>query len=173
MVRDETWGFLDGGIRLERAQFTVALLASTLAQERPPIIDGQLTEAVLEVGESILTHRRRTVAGEGPVWPIHSAVSLLLLDKGNPRSVAFSVDRLAEDLHLVGDEVLAAKAQALADLVARVDLVEACAGDRSGLAEILAEVRASLFSISDDLTRRRFARKTSQRTLPINWGVTS
>ncbi|GGO88973.1 hypothetical protein GCM10011584_17260 [Nocardioides phosphati] len=173
MVRDETWGFLDGGIRLERAQFTVALLAATLAQERPPIIDGQLTEAVLEVGESILTHRRRTVAGEGPVWPIHSAVSLLLLDRGNPRSVAFSIDRLAEDLHLVGDEVLAAKAEALAGQVARVDLVEACAGDRTGLAEILGEVRASLFAVSDDLTRRRFARKTSQQTLPINWAVTS
>lgn len=173
MVRDETWGFLDGGIRLERAQFTVALLASTIAHERPPIIDGQLTEAVLEVGESILTHRRRTVAGEGPVWPIHSAVSLLLLDKGNPRSVAFSVDRLVEDLRLVGDDVLAAKAEALADHIARVDLVEACTGDRSGLGEILAEVRATLHAVSDDLTRRRFARKTSQRTLPISWAVTS
>lgn len=173
MVRDETWGFLDGGIRLERAQFTVALLAATLAQERPPITDGQVTEAVLEVGESILTHRRRTVAGEGPVWPVHSAVSLMLLDRGNPRSVAFSVDRLAADLRLVGDEVLVAKVESLADQLARVDLVEACAGDRSELGVVLGEVRATLFSVSDDLTRRRFRRKMSQRVLPIGWEVTS
>lgn len=170
MVRDESWGFLDGGLRLERAQFTVALLLATLAEERPPIIDGQVTEAVLEVGESILTHRRRTVAGEGPVWPVHSAVSLLLLDKGNPRSVAFCVDRLVEDLRLIGDEVLVARAEALAAEIAQVDLVAVCAGDRSGLADALTSVRRSLHTVADELARRRFRRKAAQRSLQINWG---
>jgi uncharacterized circularly permuted ATP-grasp superfamily protein/uncharacterized alpha-E superfamily protein len=170
MVRDEAWGFLDGGLRLERAQFTVALLLATLAQERPPIIDGQVTEAVLEVGESIITHRRRTVAGEGPVWPVHSAVSLLLLDKGNPRSVAFCVDRLVEDLRLIGDEVLVAKAEALAAELARVDLVGVCAGDRSALADALIGVRSTLHGVSDELSRRRFRRKAAQHTMPFNWG---
>lgn len=171
MVRDESWGFLDGGMRMERAQFTVSLLQATLAIERPPIIDGQVTESVLEVGESILTHRRRTFAGEGPVWPVHSAVSLLLLDRGNPRSVAFCVDRLVDDLRLIGDEVLVAKAAALAGELALIDLVEACAGDRTALSAILFEVRATLAAISDELDRRRFRRKPSQRTLPFSWAV--
>ena len=65
MVRDQTWGFLDGGIRVERAQLTLALLRATLTSERPPVIDGQVTEAVLEASESIITHRRRTTSGRG------------------------------------------------------------------------------------------------------------
>jgi uncharacterized circularly permuted ATP-grasp superfamily protein/uncharacterized alpha-E superfamily protein len=169
MVRDESWGFLDGGLRLERAKLTASLLRSTLALERSPIIDGQVTEAVLEVGESIITHRRRTVAGEGPPWPVHSAISLLLLDRGNPRSVAFQVDRLVEDLGLVGDAVLAERASTLARDLASVDLVEACAGDRSALALLLGSVATTLRGISDDLSRRRFSRKTAQHVLPSVW----
>jgi uncharacterized circularly permuted ATP-grasp superfamily protein/uncharacterized alpha-E superfamily protein len=171
MVRDESWGLLDGGQRVERAQLTAALLGSTLARERSPIIDGQVTEAVLEVGESIITHRRRTVAGEGPPWPVHSAVSLLLLDRGNPRSVAFQVDRLVEDLHLIGDELLVERAAEMAADLARVDLVEVCAGDRSALAALLDTVVGTLRGISDDLARRRFRRKPSQRALPTVWSV--
>ena len=113
MVRDQTWGFLDGGVRVERAQHTVALLRATLAVERPPIIDGQVTESVLEVCESILTHRRRTASGEGPAWPIHSATSLLLADTGNPRSVAFQVARLGDALRLAGDDDLLGRTEAL------------------------------------------------------------
>jgi len=171
MVRDESWGFLDGGIRLERAQLTAAILRATLATERSPIIDGQVTEAVLEVGESIITHRRRTVSGEGPAWPVHSAVSLLLLDRGNPRSVAFQVDRLAEDLVLVGDEVLVAQAQSLAADLSALDLLTLCAGDRTALAAALVDVGVRLRTVSDDLARRRFSRKTAQHVLPTVWSA--
>ena len=169
MVRDQSWGYLDGGLRLERALMTSDLLRSTLARPRPPFIDGQVTEAVLEVGESIITHRRRTVAGVGPAWPVLSAVTLLFTDRSNPRSVAFQIDRLAEDFRLIGDEFLAERTQSLANEIAAVDIISACAGDRSGLDRALTSVAGSLRSISEDLNRRQFARKPAQSPMPSAW----
>ena len=95
----------------------------------------------------------------------------MLLDTGNPRSVAFQEDRLVEDLALVGDDVLAETARTLAGDLASVDLVEACAGDRSALALLLGSVATTLRGISDDLSRRRFSRKTAQHALPTVWSV--
>ncbi len=169
MVRDQTWGFLDGGLRLERAQHTVALLRATLAVERPPIIDGQVTESVLEACESILTHRRRTASGEGPAWPIHSATSLLLVDIANPRSVAFQVARLAEALRIAGDSDLIGRAEALGVSLAGLDLVDLCGGDRAGLRTVLGSVETALRAISVDLSARHFRRKPTQRVLLGDW----
>ncbi|PKH44178.1 Uncharacterized conserved protein, circularly permuted ATPgrasp superfamily [Nocardioides alpinus] len=169
MVRDQTWGFLDGGVRVERAQHTVALLRATLAVERAPITDGQVTESVLEACESILTHRRRTASGEGPAWPIHSATSLLLVDPGNPRSVAFQVARLGKALRLAADDDLVERAEALGASLADLDLVDVCAGDRAELRDVLATVETTLRAISADLTARHFSRKPTQRVLLGDW----
>lgn len=169
MVRDESWGYLDGGIRLERGLMTAELLRSTLGVARPPVVEGQVTEAVLEVGESIITHRRRTVAGVGPAWPVHSAVALLLSDTGNPRSVAFQVDRLREDFVLVGDAELATRMRRLGEEIAAFDIVEACSDGRAALATGLDGFCGSLRSIADELARRTFARRQMQRTLPAPW----
>jgi uncharacterized alpha-E superfamily protein len=170
MVRDQTWGFLDGGIRVERAQHTLALLGSTLTTERPPVIDGQVTEAVLEASESIITHRRRTTSGEGPAWPLHSATSLLLLDAGNPRSVAFQVARLGDALRLTGDASLVERCDALAATIGALDLDELCAGDRAGLGDALDTVGRTLRGLSDDLGARYFGRKPPSRVLLGQWG---
>ena len=64
MVRDESWGFIDAGTAMERAQHVVTLLRATVVHERPPAVDGQVNEAVLDVGESIITHRRRSASGD-------------------------------------------------------------------------------------------------------------
>ncbi|KRF36383.1 circularly permuted type 2 ATP-grasp protein [Nocardioides sp. Soil805] len=170
MVRDQTWGFLDGGIRVERAQHTLALLRATLTSERPPVIDGQVTEAVLEASESIITHRRRTTSGEGPAWPLHSATSLLLLDPGNPRSVAFQVTRLGEALALAGDPVLVERCEGLVSLLGALDLDEVCAGDRAGLAAALDTVARTLRELSAELGTRYFGRKPPSRVLLGQWG---
>lgn len=169
MVRDESWGYLDGGIRLERGLMTADLLRLTLGVARPPVVEGQVTEAVLEVGESIITHRRRTVAGVGPAWPVHSAVTLLLADTSNPRSVAFQVERLHDDFVLVGNTELAARTRRLAEEISAFDIVAACADGRVGLAAGLQDFSASLRGIAQELERRAFARRQMQRTLPAPW----
>ena len=170
MVRDQSWGFLDGGIRVERAQHTLALLRATLTSERPPVIDGQVTEAVLEASESIITHRRRTTSGEGPAWPVHSATSLLLLDGGNPRSVAFQVARLGDALRLAGDATLVDRCDALAALLDTLDLDELCAGDRAALGDALGTVGRALRDLSGELGARYFGRKPPSRVLLGQWG---
>ena len=140
MVRDESWGHLDGGMRIERAQLITALVRSGLAHDRPPVTDAQVTEAVLEACDSIITHRRRLASGDGPSWPVHSAIGLLLVDPTNPRSVAFQLDRLAEDFVLVGDDELARRTRELREVLRGVDVDEVGAGDRTALAELCDEL---------------------------------
>ncbi len=171
MVRDAAWGFIDAGTRIERAQHTLALLGRTLATPRSPVTDGQVTEAVLSAGESIITHRRRMVTGEGPASPIQSAVTLLLVDPGNPRSVAFCFARLAEDLRLVGDETLATRAEALLDSIRALDIDELCAGDRSGLAETLSRFFDDTHGLGLAITKAHFTRRAPQHTLRTQWAT--
>ena len=171
MVRDAAWGFIDAGTRIERAQHTLALLGRTLATPRSPVTDGQVTEAVLSAGESIITHRRRMVTGEGPASPIQSAVTLLLVDPGNPRSVAFCFARLAEDLRLVGDETLATRAETLLDGIRSLDVDELCAGDRSRLAETLGRNFDDTHGLGLAITRAHFTRRAPQHTLRTQWAT--
>ncbi|WP_183095484.1 circularly permuted type 2 ATP-grasp protein [Nocardioides stalactiti] len=171
MVRDESWGYLDGGLRLERALLTTALVRAAVAQERPPIIDGQVTEAALEACDSIITHRRRVATGEGPAWPVHSAVELLLRDPANPRSVAFSVERLVERFQLIGAPVLAAEGAELLALFRDMDVDRLCADDRSGLLAACDQVTQSLRGMSDRLTASHFRRKPTQQVVPADWAV--
>jgi uncharacterized circularly permuted ATP-grasp superfamily protein/uncharacterized alpha-E superfamily protein len=172
MVRDESWGFIDAGTAMERAQHVVSLLRATLVHERPPAVDGQVSEAVLEVGESIITHRRRSASGDGPAWPVQSAISLLLMDPTNPRSVAFQVARLAADLRVLGDPTLASEVDELAGIVDDVDLHEVTTGDRHALAELLDRIHRELRSVNDGLTRRHFSRMAPQRVLLTDWTPT-
>src|SRR5699024_9906137 len=66
MVRASSWAFLDAGGRLERARRTVDLLRATMVAPRPAEVAEIVAESVLRVCESIITHRRRAVAGTGP-----------------------------------------------------------------------------------------------------------
>ena len=169
MVRDDSWGFLDAGARIERANHTLALLGQTLVVDLPPVTEGQVAEAVLVAGESGITHRRRAAAGEGPAWPVHSALTLLLLDPGNPRSVAFGLDRLALGLALVGDETGERQARDLLEVLRPVDVEEACAGDREVLRSLLQDLRTGTATLSDGLTARHFRRKPPHHAQATEW----
>ena len=168
MMRDATFGFLDAGVRIERAQLTVRLLWSTVAVERSTVVDGQVAEAVLDVGESIITHRRRTVAGDGPVRPVASALALLLTEPVNPRSVLWQLRRLADDLVLIDDGELATRTRGLIRQVAGAD-VEALASDHAALAATLGSLDADLQGLAASITERHFQRKAPQRQLLYDW----
>jgi uncharacterized circularly permuted ATP-grasp superfamily protein/uncharacterized alpha-E superfamily protein len=168
MMRDATFGFLDAGVRIERAHLTARLLWSTVAVERSTVVDGQVAEAVLDVGESIITHRRRTVAGDGPVRPAASALALLLTEPVNPRSVLWQLRRLADDLVLINDGELAARTRGLIGQVAGAD-VEALASDHAALAATLGRLDADLQELAAGIAERHFQRKAPQRQLLHNW----
>jgi len=146
----------------------VRLLWSTVAVERSTVVDGQVAEAVLDVGESIITYRRRAVVGDGPVRPVASALALLLTEPVNPRSVLWQLRRLADDLVLLDDSELAARTRGLIGQVAGAD-VEALASDQATLKTTLGRLDADLRELASSIAERHFHRKAPQRQLLHPW----
>jgi len=90
MYRFAGWRFLEIGRRLERS-IQIAGIAGWLT--RPEAPDGAL-EMLLEIGDSVIAHRRRYSVSAGT----QSAIDLLVLDPLNPRSVLFQVAELKKQL---------------------------------------------------------------------------
>jgi uncharacterized alpha-E superfamily protein len=97
MVRDVGWRFMDAGRRLERAIQLVSLLRATVTDARGTAADSLVLESVLGAAESIITYRFRYRSHA----QLETVLDLLLLDAGNPRSLAYQLDRLTEDLDVL------------------------------------------------------------------------
>jgi uncharacterized circularly permuted ATP-grasp superfamily protein/uncharacterized alpha-E superfamily protein len=93
MYRFTGWRFLEIGRRLERAIQIARTLARLTPDDAP---DGSL-DMMLEIGDSVMTHRRqynvRSVR--------RTVVDLLALDPLNPRSVLFQLERLKAEIDLL------------------------------------------------------------------------
>jgi uncharacterized circularly permuted ATP-grasp superfamily protein/uncharacterized alpha-E superfamily protein len=171
MVRDSSWAFLDAGCRVERAAHTVKLLRYTLVTEpRSVPVHGPwaelAAEAVLRAGESIITHRRRLAAGTGPGTGWESVLDLLVHDQANPRSVAYQLVSLVQDLRLIDDAKLAAQAEAIAEVVAK--FVDA---DQTASAAHLEQLAASLAGLTERVSARHFTRQATRRAAETTWAV--
>ena len=90
MYRFAGWRFLEIGRRLERGIQIAGITGWLLRPEAP---DGGI-EMLLEIGDSVIAHRRRYSVSAGP----QSAIDLLVLDALNPRSVLFQVAELRRQL---------------------------------------------------------------------------
>jgi uncharacterized circularly permuted ATP-grasp superfamily protein/uncharacterized alpha-E superfamily protein len=90
MYRFAGWRFLEIGRRLERSIHLARVVGWFSRKDAP---DGSL-EMLLEIGDSVMSHRRRYSVSAGP----QSAVDLLVLDSLNPRSVLFQLAELREQL---------------------------------------------------------------------------
>lgn len=89
MYRSAGWRFLEIGRRIERGIQMSELLGLLLRHDAPP----GLQQALLEIGDSVMTHRSRYGVDAGAP----SVVDLLALDGANPRSLMFQVDVLREE----------------------------------------------------------------------------
>lgn len=97
MTRGHGWRFLEIGRRAERCQFMAALLDSA---RRTDPSQRAILEAVLEIGDSSMTYRRRHYSA--PRW--EAVLDLLVYDATNPRSIARQSLVLKEEtLRLPGD----------------------------------------------------------------------
>jgi uncharacterized circularly permuted ATP-grasp superfamily protein/uncharacterized alpha-E superfamily protein len=94
MVRDLGWRFMDAGRRLERSLQLLSLLSATMQQAHSNAVDALLLESVLSAAESIITYRFRYRSHA----QLETVLDLLLLDYGNPRSLAYQLRLLTEDL---------------------------------------------------------------------------
>jgi uncharacterized circularly permuted ATP-grasp superfamily protein/uncharacterized alpha-E superfamily protein len=99
MVRDSAHAFMDAGRRVERALHVIGVLRGAFGDAAPPAVEAMVLESVLVAGESIITYRRRAAArrlDSSSPDTLADVVELLLLDRANPRAVAYQLDRLAD-----------------------------------------------------------------------------
>lgn len=118
MYRFAGWRFLEIGRRLERG---IQIAHSVAWCTRKGAPEGSL-DLLLEVGDSVMTHRRRYAVSAG----VNSYVDLLVLDPLNPRSVRFQIAELYQQLERLpggvedGHLSMAAKAALTLDTELRV-----------------------------------------------------
>jgi uncharacterized circularly permuted ATP-grasp superfamily protein/uncharacterized alpha-E superfamily protein len=170
MTRGYGWRFLDLGRRLERSMQIIALLRTALGTVQSN--EAPLLEALLEVADSSMTYRRRYLSS----LQTTAVLDLLLADESNPRSLAFQLLALAEDIENLPHESNSASRSpeerimlsALTALrLAEVEqLAEADAhGCRTHLEELLKRLAADLPALSDSITRSYLSHLQASRHL--------
>ncbi|MBO9587170.1 circularly permuted type 2 ATP-grasp protein [Devosia sp.] len=136
MYRFAGWRFLEIGRRLERA-IQIARITGWLTGEDAP--DGSL-EMLLEIGDSVMSHRRRYSVTAGT----QSAIDLLVLDPLNPRSVLFQLTELRTQLETlpggIRDGQLSSVAKAALQLQTRLITAEPETMTPDKLDEISSEI---------------------------------
>ena len=94
VVRGPGWRFFDLGRRLQRSRLLVTTLRAAFSVPSPMVVAGAVGEFVLASTESLVAYRRRYRTD----IELDSLIDLLVVDDRNPRSLAFQVDRIREDL---------------------------------------------------------------------------
>jgi uncharacterized circularly permuted ATP-grasp superfamily protein/uncharacterized alpha-E superfamily protein len=90
MYRGTGWRFLEIGRRLERA-LEMSRLASHLTAPGAPL---ELLDLFVEIGDSVMTHRRLHKVNSGRL----AVIGLLALDEANPRSIVFQLAEMKADV---------------------------------------------------------------------------
>ncbi len=174
MTRGDGWRFLDIGRRLERALQMVELLRNSLARDVPA--DVGVLEAVLEIADSSITYRSRYLTS----LQADLVLDLLLVDEANPRSIAFQLARLQEDIDQLPASHTAirrpAEARLSLALLTGVQLADVRELVRDGAAgpaaapspaldALLGRLIIDLIQLSETLTRAYFSHSPQSRQL--------
>jgi uncharacterized circularly permuted ATP-grasp superfamily protein/uncharacterized alpha-E superfamily protein len=109
MYRFLGWRFLELGRHHERAMGMAAVLAHLADPDAP---DGALDLAI-EVGDSVMTHRRRFAVESTR----ETVIDLLALDGMNPRAIRFQLDGIRDQVALLPGAVEAGQPSALSRAV--------------------------------------------------------
>nr|WP_321506879.1 circularly permuted type 2 ATP-grasp protein [uncultured Celeribacter sp.] len=141
MYRFSGWRFLSIGRALERADAMASLLAQFTAETAPP---GSLDMAV-EVGDSVITHRRRYRIETGR----DTVVDLLALDADNPRALLFLLRVIRRDAEALPNAHRHGRPSDLLRAILPLEAGIACASPDELTTERLLEVRGELLRISD------------------------
>ncbi|MGE3803988.1 MAG: circularly permuted type 2 ATP-grasp protein [Gemmataceae bacterium] len=175
MTRGEGWLFLDMGRRLERCLHTAGLLRSCLVQVIGT--EAPLLEALLEVADSAMTYRRRYLGS----LQAGAVLDLLLADESNPRSLAFQLRALADDVDRLPHDhrqasrtpeqrvtLAALTTLCLADVatLARTDPEQR----RPGLEELLSKLAQELPRLSDLITQNYLSHLQASRHFAASAG---
>lgn len=191
MVRDTGWYFMDLGRRLERGLQLVSVLRAALARSRGAAVDALVLESVLVAGESVITFRRRHAAGgaayglapggapggTGGGSSAHAAgvLDLLLLDRTNPRSLVYQLERAEADLRHLPDPprnaVLDTGLRAVAARLREADPAALAAtgpdGARTALTDLLDALLREVAALSRAVEQAHFVHAAPLRPLPV------
>lgn len=154
MTRGHGWRFMEVGRRLERGLNVSSLLLKTL---RLPDDHEQLMEPLLEIGDSVISFRRRYYSR----GHLAGVLDLLGSDAANPRSLSFQVRSLSDHCeHLPGGTLAHKQATEIRGLISKMR----SASDVEGVADIaslwtggLEQIRKQMQSLSDDITQTYFS----------------
>ncbi len=91
MTRGHGWRFLEVGRRIERAMSGLKLLHAAAKQGEGGV---SLLDPLLETCDSVMTYRRRHFSR--PRWA--AVVDLIFFDRANPRSVAYQIGILDQEI---------------------------------------------------------------------------
>lgn len=160
MIRDPGWHLMDIGRRLERSLQLLSVMRSTLAVAHSPEVDSLLIESVLMFAESILTYRRR-YRGRTQIGTV---LQLLLLDVGNPRSLAYQLEMMAADFKALPDATGTSVPERLLEQrlahLRRCDATELDHADpdgaRAALVTFLSQAHAGLSELADAIAEQHF-----------------
>jgi uncharacterized circularly permuted ATP-grasp superfamily protein/uncharacterized alpha-E superfamily protein len=145
MYRFAGWRFLEIGRRLERG-IQIAGITAWLTRKEAP--DGAL-DMLLEIADSVMTHRRRYNVAAGA----NSYLDLLVLDPLNPRSVLFQVAELREQIEKlpggIDEGQLSTTAKAVLELHTRLRVAEPEDMTPVRLTELSAEIARLAGLIAD------------------------
>ena len=159
MTRSQAFRFLEIGRRLERSLQLVGVLKSTLVQSAAPL--GPVLGALLEFADSLMTYRSRYLANV----QLAPVLDLLLTDETNPRSLAFQlaalaeqVDRLPQEQSDTGFSTEQRLAMSTLHAVRMVDVATLSElhrlGEQNHLNQILQEIESQLPKLSDSIAHR-------------------
>ena len=111
MIRDPGWRMIGTGRAIERGLQLCHLLGATATVRRGIDVDRDVLTAVLGATESAVTHRRRY---RGYVR-IGGVLELLLLERENPRSLAFGIVEMREQLAAMPESTGSTRPERLLD----------------------------------------------------------
>ncbi|MEL6206678.1 MAG: circularly permuted type 2 ATP-grasp protein, partial [Pseudomonadota bacterium] len=146
MFRFAGWRFLTMGRALERGATIAGMLAEFSDPEAP---HGSLDLAI-ELGDSVMTHRRRYSVGTNRL----TAIDLLALDTENPRALSFQTNLLREQQALIPGREWTTQMEDVARRIYAIHARLAVAIPEDVSSAFLREVQAELLAISDALTTR-------------------
>lgn len=159
MMRDAGWHMIEAGRWLERGLQLCHLLAATAVERRAYRTDRDVLDTLLTAAESIVTHRRRY---RGSVR-MADALELLLLDRDNPRSLAFALSELRQHLAAMPASTGSTRPERLLEhleaFLAETDVYELTTTNevrRRGLESFLADMIGQLEQLGEAVDQQHF-----------------
>ncbi|WP_236016548.1 circularly permuted type 2 ATP-grasp protein [Salipiger abyssi] len=144
MFRFLGWRFLTLGRALERAD----QMASVLSVFADPDVVGGGFDAAIEIGDSVMTHRRRYSVETNR----DTVIDVLALDRDNPRSILFQLDRMREEEARLAELSGMAEMGEASRRILMLQTALAVSGPEAISTRRLRRIRRELAAISEALT---------------------